>query len=237
MSALQSSTGLSIDFSNLPAATAEAFRSAAASIHQWVERQDQGSEAFAGFEVELLKHACAICRAAVGDYIEARDVEEGPVHREGQVFYRAAPTQKTIHTLFGPVTFSRSRYRVHSGSSSIAPVDESLGLVDGYLTVPAAYRALLVMDHCTPRDAAKLFEKLGGMNPSSSHLRRLLVTAGNLWKEKGEVAPGHNPEGEAGTDGGGFFRCLARRGDGCASLQRARRSMLARSVLRNGQFP
>ena len=188
MSALQSSTGLSIDFSNLPAATAEAFRSAAASIHQWVERQDQGSEAFAGFEVELLKHACAICRAAVGDYIEARDVEEGPVHREGQVFYRAAPTQKTIHTLFGPVTFSRSRYRVHSGSSSIAPVDESLGLVDGYLTVPAAYRALLVMDHCTPRDAAKLFEKLGGMNPSSSHLRRLLVTAGNLWKEKGEVA-------------------------------------------------
>ena len=47
MSALQSSTGLSIDFSNLPAATAEA--SAAASIHQWVERQ--GSEAFAGFEV------------------------------------------------------------------------------------------------------------------------------------------------------------------------------------------
>ena len=73
-------------------------------------------------------------RAAVGDYMEARDVEEGPVHREGQVFYRAAPTQKTIHTLFGPVTFSRSRYRVHSGSSSIAPVDESLGLVDGYLT-------------------------------------------------------------------------------------------------------
>ncbi len=68
------------------------------------------------------------------------------------------------------------------------PVDESLGLVDGYLTVPAAYRALLVMDHCTPRDAAKLFGKLGGMNPSSSHLRRLLVTAGDLWKEKGQAA-------------------------------------------------
>ncbi len=131
-----------------------------------------------------MEHAFTICRAAVGDYIEARDDEQGPIHREGQVFYRAAPTPKT--TLFGPVTYCRSRYRARN--SSIMPVDESLGLVDGYLTVPAAYRALLVMDHCTPRDAAKLFGKLGGMNPSSSHLRRLLVTAGDLWKEKGQAA-------------------------------------------------
>ena len=184
-SASQPSTGLSIDFSDLPATTAEALRSAAAFIHKEIERQDQGSEAFADFETELMEHAFTICRAAVGDYIEARDDEEGPVRREGQVFYRAAPTRKTINTLFGPVTFYRSRYRTRN--SSIMPVDESLGLVDGYLTIPAAYRALLVMDHCTPRDAAKLFEKLGGMNPSSSHLQRLLVTAGNLWKEKGEV--------------------------------------------------
>ena len=46
---------------------------------------------------------------------------------------------------------------------------------------PAA--ALLVLDHCTPREAAKLFGELGGMNPSSSHLKRLLETTGSLWKE------------------------------------------------------
>ncbi len=50
MSASQPSTGLS--FSDLPATTAEALRSAAAFICKGIERQEQGSEAFAGFEAE-----------------------------------------------------------------------------------------------------------------------------------------------------------------------------------------
>ena len=161
MSASQPSTGLSIDFSDLPATAAEALRSAAAFIRKEIERQDQGSEAFADFETGLLEHAFAFCRAAVGDYIEARDDEEGPIDREGQVFYRAAPTRKTINTVFGPVTFYRSRYRTRN--SSIIPVDESLGLIDGYLTVPAAYRALLVMDHAERRGQA--LRKTGGHEP------------------------------------------------------------------------
>ena len=213
MSALQSSTGLSIDFSNLPAATAEA--SAAASPVGGTTRF-RGIRRFRGCSSMLAR------RAAVGDY--ALDVEEGPVHREGQVFYRAAPTQKThavrsCHVL--PLAVSRAFGKFVRRSTK--------AWVWSTVTSRAAYRALLVMDHCTPRDAAKLFEKPGGMNPSSSHLRRLLVTAGNLWKEKGEVAL----DTKAKPVPTGFFRCLARRG--CASLQRARRSMLG--VLRNGQFP
>ncbi len=231
MPALQPSAGLSIDFSKLPAATAEAFQSAAA--FEWVERQDQGSEAFAGFETELFQHTYAICRAAVGDYIEARDVEEGPVRREGQVFYRAAPTQKTIHTLFGPVTFSRSRYRVHSGSSSISPVDESLGLVDGYLTVPAAYRALHGPLYAERR--GQTLRKTGGHEPVDEPSATSFGYGGRSLEGERRGGHGRNPEGETGADGGGFFRCLARWG--CASPQRARRSMLARSVLRDGQFP
>ena len=124
---------------------------AVAFIRKAIERQ--GSEAFADFETGLLEHAFAFCRAAVGDYIEARD--EGPIDREGQVFYRAAPTRKTINTVFGPVT--RSRYRTRN--SSIIPVDESL--IDGYLTVPAAYRAL--MDHAERRGQA--LRKTGGHEP------------------------------------------------------------------------
>ena len=46
--------------------------------------------------------------------------------------------------------------------------DKTLGLFDDYLTNLASYRALLVLNHCTSRDDAKLFGKLGGMNPSSS---------------------------------------------------------------------
>ena len=82
MSVSQSSTDLSIDFSGLPAATVEAFRSAAAFIREQINQQDQGSEAFAGFEVELMEKAFAVCRAALCDYIEARDERDGPSRTE-----------------------------------------------------------------------------------------------------------------------------------------------------------
>ena len=48
------------------------------------------------------------------------------------------------------------------------PVDESLGLVDDYLTRPAAELGLLMMGHCTAREAAAFFAKVGGMTPSVS---------------------------------------------------------------------
>ena len=188
MSVSQPSVDLSMDFSSLPAATAEAFQSTMAFIRERTEEFDQGSAAFARFETELLERMFAVCRVTLRDYVEARDDRNGPTRQDGQVFYRSAPTRKTINTLFGSVTFSRSRHRTYLGSSSFVPVDDSLGLIDGYLTIPAAYRALLVIDHCTPRDAAELFEKLGGMNPSASHLRRLSMTAGELWKAKGKAA-------------------------------------------------
>ena len=63
---------------------------------------------------------------------------------------------------------------------------------------PAAHRALLVLNHCTPREAAKLFGELGGMNPSSSHLKRLLETTGSLWKEREQEAMDSIREAETG---------------------------------------
>ena len=62
-------------------------------------------------------------------------------------------------TSLGPLTYRRARYR--SGAS----VDESLGLVDDYLTRPAQL-GLLMMGHCTAREAAAFFAKIGGMTPS-----------------------------------------------------------------------
>ena len=215
MSALQSSTGLSIDFSNLPAATAEA--SAAASPVGGTTRF-RGIRRFRGCSSMLAR------RAAVGDY--ARDVEEGPVHREGQVFYRAAPTQKThavwsCHVL--PLAVAEVR----------PPVDESLGLVDGYLTGRLPRSLGHGPLHAERR--GQTLRKTGGHEPVVEPSATSFGYGGQSLEGEGRGGPGH--KGEAGTDGGGFFRCLARRGDGCASLQRARRSMLARSVLRNGQFP
>ncbi len=88
--------------------------------------------------------------------------------------------------MFGAVTFLRSLYR-SPGSPALAPVDESLGLFDKYLTNPAARGALMLLCHCTPTDGAEILEGLGGMNPSSSHLKRLLTKSGDRWKEKEKV--------------------------------------------------
>ena len=67
-------------------------------------------------------------RAVLGKCAEDWDENDGPVRRDGRVFYRSTEaTSKTIHTLFGQVTFSRSLYR-SPGSPSFSPVDESLGL-------------------------------------------------------------------------------------------------------------
>ena len=50
-------------------------------------------------------------------------------------------------TSLGPLTYRRARYRSGASGSSPVPVDESLGLVDDYLTRPAAQLGLLMMGH------------------------------------------------------------------------------------------
>ena len=54
-------------------------------------------------------------------------------------------------TSLGPLTYRRARYRSGASGASPVPVDESLGLVDDYLTRPAAELGLLMMGHCTAR--------------------------------------------------------------------------------------
>ena len=72
-------------------------------------------------------------------------------------------------TSLGPVTYRRARYRSGASGASPVPVDESLGLVDDYLTRPAAELGLLMMGHCTAREAAAFFAKTGAMTPSVSY--------------------------------------------------------------------
>ncbi len=88
--------------------------------------EGEGPEAFADFELGLGKQVAALCRTVICKYIEDRDERGGPIHKDDKVFYRAARTQKTVHTLFGPVRYFRTRYRSEDGSFS--PVDNDLGL-------------------------------------------------------------------------------------------------------------
>ena len=97
-----------------------------------------------------------------------------------------AATPKTIMTTPGPVTFRRARYRNGARSTSLVPVDESLGLIDDYLTRPAAQLGLMMMGHCTAREAEEFFAKMGGMTPSVSTLQRLILSMHERWES---IAP------------------------------------------------
>ena len=88
-------------------------------------------------------------------------------------------------TSLGPLTYRRARYRSGASGSSPVPVDESLGLVDDYLTRPAAQLGLPMMGHCTAREAAAFFAKIGGMTPSVSTLQRLTRTMHERWETLG----------------------------------------------------
>ena len=76
------------------------------------------------------------------------------------------------------------------------PVDESLGLVDDYLTRPAAELGLLMMGHCTAREAAAFFAKTGAMTPSVSTLQRLTLSMHECWESLGPETLGSIREAE-----------------------------------------
>ena len=87
--------------------------------------------------------------------------------RIGQSWFRVADAEDD-HDLARSAD-RRARYRSGASGSSPVPVDESLGLVDDYLTRPAAQLGLLMMGHCTAREAAAFFAKIGGINAVGEH--------------------------------------------------------------------
>ena len=121
----------------------------------------------------------------LGACAESRDDGAPRIERAGQIWFRVAPTPKRIMTSLGPVTYRRVRYRTGASSTSLLPVDESLGLVNDYLTRPAAQLGLMMMGHCTAREAEEFFGKVGGMTPSASTLQRLTVTMQERWERLG----------------------------------------------------
>ena len=136
-------------------------------------------------ELRVRETMNALACELLGAVIEKRDDGASRIERDGQSWFRVAATPRTIMTSLGPLTYRRARYRSGASGSSPVPVDESLGLVDDYLTRPAAQLGLLMMGHCTAREGAAFFAKIGGMTPSVSTLQRLTRTMHERWETLG----------------------------------------------------
>ena len=181
----QSLTPASIDLSDLPAEVAEAV----GQVVEFCREQagsDRSAEAFETVETGLRDAMNGLGCKLLGGCAESRDDGASRIERDGQCWFRVAATPKTIMTTLGPVSFRRARYRNGASSASLVPVDESLGLIDDYLTRPAAQLGLMMMGHCTAREAEEFFAKVGGMRPSVSTLQRLTLSMHERWES---IAP------------------------------------------------
>ena len=184
MSVSRSRAPSSIDLSGVPARVAEAVAQVVAVCDEQF-CPDPCPEAFEEAELRVRETMNALACELLGAVIEKRDDGASRIERDGQSWFRVAVTAKTIMTSLGPLTYRRARYRSGASGASPVPVDESLGLVDDYLTRPAAELGLLMMGHCTAREAAAFFAKIGGMTPSVSTLQRLTRTMHERWETLG----------------------------------------------------
>ena len=177
----------SIDLSGLPPRVVAAVAQMTAVCHQQLG-SERSPGAFEETERRVRESVHALGCEILGACAESRDDGAPRIERDGQSWFRVAPTPKTIMSSLGPVAYRRARYRTGASSTSLMPVDESLGLVNDYLTRPAAQLGLMMMGHCTAREAEEFFEKVGGMTPSVSTLQRLTVTMQERWERLGPEA-------------------------------------------------
>ena len=90
-------------------------------------------------------------------------------------------------TLLGEVSFARSRFRRRGATMSWMPVDESLGLMGGWMTRLAAEAAVMTVARCTCQDAEQLLRKAGAMTPSASALQDLATAVHEHWSQAEET--------------------------------------------------
>ena len=185
----------SIDLSGLPPRVVEAAARVLALCREEL-RSEPRPEAPEEVELRVREATNEFARDVMGAVIENRDDGASRIERDGQSWFRVAVTPKTIMTSLGPVTYRRARYRSGASGASPVPVDESLGLVDDYLTRPAAELGLLMMGHCTAREAAAFFAKTGAMTPSVSTLQRLTLSMHECWESLGPETLGSIREAE-----------------------------------------
>ena len=144
--------------------------------------------AFEEAELRVRESVNALGCEVLGAWAEGLDDGALRVEWDDQSWFRVPATPKTIMTTLGPVTYKRARYRHGAHQTSLVPVDESLGLVNDYLTRPAARLGLMMMGYSTAREAEAFFSEMGAMTPSASTLQRLACSLHERWEGLGPQA-------------------------------------------------
>lgn len=108
-------------------------------------------------------------RMVLGKTFEELD-DHGPVITEGEVTCRRVdPTVGRTMTLFGPVTFRRSRYRP-LGVRAAVPAERDLGLAVGGMPPAAAVFSMFLMSNLSARTSEDTWQRLYWSSPAANGL-------------------------------------------------------------------
>jgi hypothetical protein len=145
-----------------------------------------GQGDFEEFEQELHRRMSAFEADLVGQRLAAYDIDVDEVRFDGQVFRRKDRNRKEYCGLAGTFEIERNIYvpRSHRGGKAICPLELRAGIVEGTWTPVAARVMVRAVAGTTPKEAAQLFEEIGGMKPSTSSLDRLPKQLSEKWEEQ-----------------------------------------------------
>lgn len=144
-------------------------------------------EDFEQFEQALHKRVMAFEAEVVAARLSRYDEKAPEVEVGGVVYRRKDEFPKEYSALGGKFQLRRALYVPRDGGKAICPLELRAGMVEGYWTPRAARVMARAVSASTPREAAALFEDLGGMKPSESSLDRLPKRLSEHWEENREV--------------------------------------------------
>lgn len=154
-------------------------------LHDERMKQKKGPAQFEDFEKRLHERVMQLEREAVGEALEAADVDVPAVSVDGVAHRRVLREPETYMTAAGPVQVVRTLYkdRTSEQSRAISALDLNVGIVQGFWTPLAAKQAVWVVAQMTPGKSEQLFQRVGNMQPSKSSLDRLPKDISERWEQ------------------------------------------------------
>jgi hypothetical protein len=102
------------------------------------------------------------------------------------VYRRKARHRKSYCGAAGEFSVERYIYVPRGGGRAVCPLELRAGMVENYWTPRAARLMARAVGCAPPREAADLFEELGGMAPSTSSLDRIPKRLSERWENNRE---------------------------------------------------
>lgn len=172
------------------------------AIQRFSAPRDESVERFGEFEAQLLGALMSLGRELLAADLQRLDVDVPGIVVEGERFRRCGRTTGRYETLLGRVCVKRWTYRERGGHGgrTVCPLEMSIGMVGGRWTPAAARLACDFVAAAPGEEAARLLGSVGTMEPSASHLDRLVKTVGGVWESNREDFENDVRQAEAHSD-------------------------------------